>query len=54
MNINAQMHTVRDGLTESILIYTVIDKVILKYKIIRFNYIRDPIDFSTMSRIKFP
>lgn len=51
LNINAQKHKVGEVLTERGLIENVIDKLIPEYNIIRFNYIRDSINFSTFQQI---
>lgn len=43
-----KLHKFGVRLIERRLIYTVIDKLIPGYNIIRFNYHREPINFSTI------
>lgn len=52
LKINAQMENVGEGLTERRLIDKVIEKLILPKAIIKFNKIRDPINFSTTAFIQ--
>ena len=52
LNINAQMEKVGEGLTERRLIDVVIEKLPSSYSIIKFNFIRDPINFSTAEQIQ--
>ena len=52
LNINAQMEKVGEGLTERRLIDVVIEKLPTSYSLITFNFIRDPINFSTAEQIQ--